>query len=542
MGSSLTQWLNKLSALFSSSEDKDLDQELSQVKLREHNSQKELHLKPELTSQELIACPGLSDTLSYEFASQYMILPLEETSSHIVCAVADPYQPLLREKAQALFGKPIHFKIGVGEQIQAAIEATYQKKLEDVDNQAQEVSSEGLIVYDLLQDVAGENLSTRVLNTILIEAIDSNASDVHFEPFENDASVRFRIDGVLFDQPFSHFILYNQIIARIKVMSNLDIAERRRPQDGRIKLRKGSREVDFRVSTIPVINGERVVLRLLNQDNVVVGLEGIGMPAEILNTFRQHTTYPEGIILVTGPTGSGKTTTLYSVMSELDQQTTNIMTVEDPVEYKLPGISQIGVNPKIGLTFAQGLRHILRQDPDVILIGEIRDQETASIAVQSSLTGHLVFSTLHTNDAPSSITRLIDMGVEPYLVSSSVIAILAQRLVRTICPHCKQEDTNFKQMLGQGFDADHPFQSIDKAYIGAGCEACHQTGYKGRSGLFELLLIDESLRSLIAQTSDANEIKKCAQAQGMKTLLDHGALLIREGKTSFEEVWRMTRG
>jgi general secretion pathway protein E len=331
------------------------------------------------------------------------------------------------------------------------------------------------------------------------------------------------------------------MLARIKVMAKLDIAEHRLPQDGRIKLQMGRREIDFRVSTVPVAGGERIVLRILDKGNVILGLDKLGMLPAVFEAFHQMISLPEGIVLVTGPTGSGKTTTLYSAICEMYNDTTNIMTIEDPVEYNLKGIAQIGVNPKIRLDFATGLRHILRQDPDIIMIGEIRDKETAEIAIQSSLTGHLVLSTLHTNDAPSSITRLVDMGIEPYLLSSTIVGVLAQRLVRRICPECKQSYVPTDRELESVGLHRHELTE-GKLYRGAGCASCYGSGYKGREGLYEMMTVNNAIKRQIVKSPDAVELRQIALGQGMVSLVNHGADLAKRGITTIAEVLCATRG
>ena len=375
-----------------------------------------------------------------------------------------------------------------------------------------------------------------MLNAILQEAIQQGASDIHFEPLETTLSVRYRIDGVLQKRHTPPKEYQSQLLTRIKVMARLDIAEQRLPQDGRIKLKLGGRQIDFRVSTIPVVYGERIVLRILDKSNVLLGLHKIGMCADVLEKFKNLIKMSEGIVLVTGPTGSGKTTTLYSALSEINSTHTNIMTVEDPVEYKLQGMAQIGVNPKIHLTFSTGLRHILRQDPDVIMIGEIRDKETADIAIQAALTGHLVLSTLHTNDAPSALTRMVDMGIEPYLLSSSVVGVLAQRLVRCICPHCKTAYTPTESELN-----DLGLQDVEELYVGKGCTECYETGYKGRLGIYELMIMSGSIKRKLVETADSVSLQKVALEENMQTLRQDGGRLVAQGKTTTAEVLRVTR-
>jgi len=367
-------------------------------------------------------------------------------------------------------------------------------------------------IEDLLES-ADDAPIIRMLNALLSQAVRERASDIHIEPYERHSSVRFRVDGTLREVVQPNRALHAALISRLKIMAELDIAEKRLPQDGRIGLRLGGRAVDVRVSTLPSAHGERAVLRLLDKSDGVLSLEAVGMQGDTLQRFEHLIHQPHGIVLVTGPTGSGKTTTLYAALSRLDAEQLNIMTVEDPIEYELPGIGQTQVNAKIELTFAKALRAILRQDPDVIMIGEIRDRETAQIAIQASLTGHLVLATLHTNDAPSAVTRLVDMGVEPFLLSSSLLGVLAQRLVRKVCPGC----------------------------AGSGCDACGHSGYQGRQGIFELMTVDEPLRALIHERAPEAALREHALSAGMVPLRHSGDALVAQGVTTAEEVWRVTR-
>jgi general secretion pathway protein E len=376
-------------------------------------------------------------------------------------------------------------------------------------------------VEDLLE-AANDAPIIRMLNALLTQAAKDGASDIHIEPYERSSSVRFRVDGTLREVVRPNKALHAALISRLKIMAELDIAEKRLPQDGRISLRIGGRAIDVRVSTLPSSHGERAVLRLLDKTESKFTLEGLGMSGEVLSAFDRLIQQPHGIVLVTGPTGSGKTTTLYASLGRVDTATTNVLTVEDPVEYELAGIGQTQVNPKIDLSFAKALRAILRQDPDVIMIGEIRDYETAQIAIQASLTGHLVLATVHTNDAPSSVTRLIDMGVEPFLLSSSLLGVLAQRLVRKLCVHCRRQDEH-----GQW----HP----------VGCEHCSHTGYKGRTGVYELMVADAAVQALIHNRAAESELFAAAQVAGLRSMREDGERLIREGITSPEEVVRVTR-
>jgi general secretion pathway protein E len=380
----------------------------------------------------------------------------------------------------------------------------------------------------------------KFVNQILGEALESRATDVHIEPFENQLRVRYRVDGVLQEAniPTNVRKFHAAIVSRIKILSHLDIAEKRLPQDGRIRLRVGGREIDLRVSVIPMIHGEAVVMRILDRGDAVLGLEHLGMSARDRGVWDRVLDLPHGIILVTGPTGSGKTTSLYAALSKINQTDLKIITIEDPVEYQMRGINQIQISTKTGLTFASGLRAILRHDPDVVLIGEIRDRETAEIAVQASLTGHLVFSTLHTNDAPGATTRLIDMGIEPYLVASSLEMVLAQRLVRLICSNCKEElPREEMDKLRAEFGNDVP----PAVYKGRGCRQCQNTGYRGRQGLFEMMPVTEDVRTLILERASSGTIRKVAIRQGMNSLRGDGWRLIKEGRTTVEEVIRMTK-
>ena len=390
-------------------------------------------------------------------------------------------------------------------------------------------------------DGAAEDASIiRFVNQVLRDAIELRASDIHLEPFEHEFQIRYRVDGVLQTIPVPAQIKRFQpaIVSRLKILSHLNIAEKRLPQDGRLKIRLDGNDVDIRVSVIPMLHGEAVVLRLLRQNSTLLGMGEMGMDARELKSFRRVLGLPHGIILVTGPTGSGKTTTLYTALNEINDQVRKIITIEDPIEYQLKGINQIQVSEKAGLTFARGLRSILRHDPDVILVGEIRDRETAQIAVQASLTGHLVFSTLHTNDAPGAVTRLIDMGVEPYLVASSLEAVLAQRLVRVLCKHCKQPDTS-------------PTTAAIKAQIGipaettvfraVGCRECRNTGYHGRHAIFEWMDIDNELRQLVLKNVSSGEIAAMAKKNGLRVLSEDGWRLVRAGTTTPEEVLRVTK-
>jgi general secretion pathway protein E len=484
----------------------------------------------------------------YAFAKKYVILPLEELESKIIVAVADPLDLAPLEELRFLLNTDIEAVYSPRETILSAIHDCYNTEdgaasqmIADLVDKNDDGRGDDIEVFDLLDQNRQQSPIIQLLNLILTEAIQQGASDIHFEPSENGMRVRYRIDGVLQNRHAPSNDYQTQLLTRIKVMSKLDIAEHRLPQDGRIKLRMGRREVDFRVSTVPIAGGERIVMRILDKGNVLLGLDRIGLLPSVFEQFKHLMSLPEGIVLVTGPTGSGKTTTLYSAIFEMADDEINIMTIEDPVEYNLKGIAQIGVHHKIKLDFATGLRHILRQDPDVIMVGEIRDKETAEIAIQAALTGHLVLSTLHTNDAPSAVTRLVDMGIEPYLLSSCVVGVLAQRLVRRICPSCKESyEPTVRELQSLGIDPSELVNNV--LYRGKGCGNCYNTGFKGRQGVYELMPVTNAITKQIVQSPDAIEMRRVALDEGMITLLRHGAELVKEGVSTVGEVLRVARG
>lgn len=489
----------------------------------------------------------LPERVPYSFVRNNRILPIEETDGCVVAASADPLNLDALDELRFMLDKEIKAVYTPEEILLRAINDCYHTQegaasefLANLSDGSKSAKKQDEIdVYDLLE-MKEEAPIVRLLNLILSEAIQQGASDIHFEPFENDLKVRYRIDGVLQSRHSPPREYQSQLLTRIKVLAKLDIAEHRLPQDGRIKLKMGGREIDFRVSTVPALHGERIVLRILDKGNVVLGIDQLGMLPSMLDDFRKLISLSEGIVLVTGPTGSGKTTTLYSALWEIYNEEINIMTIEDPVEYKLRGIAQIAVHPKIGLNFAAGLRHILRQDPDVVMIGEIRDTETAEIAIQAALTGHLVFSTLHTNDAASAIPRLIDMGIEPYLLSSTIVGVAAQRLIRCVCPNCRERyappETELEEL---GLTLDQLNGGV--LYRGRGCAHCYGSGYKGRHGIYELLTVDSTLQSLIAKNADVTELRKAAIEKKMIALRSHGAHLVRAGITTVSEVVRVSR-
>ena len=477
--------------------------------------------------------------IPYSFAKEKKVLPLRDTEGNLLIAIENPFDIELLNDLYLMTEekiKPIQLP---SEVIIQAIEEYYgdgsaKTLLSQMNDEEVEGSSDE--EYDLF-DQKDDSPVIRSLNAMIIEAVQQGASDMHFEPGEHSLVVRYRIDGVLQKRHIPSKEYQKQMITRIKVMAKMDIAQQRLPQDGRIKLVLSGREIDFRVSTVPVVHGERVTLRILDKNNVTLGLEDIGMPLDLLAKFRKMILKSQGIILVTGPTGSGKTTTLYSALSEICSPEVNVMSIEDPVEYKMENMAQIGVNPKIHLTFAKGLRHILRQDPDVIMIGEIRDVETAEIAIQASLTGHLVFSTLHTNSAPAAVTRLIDMGIEPYLISSSVIGVLAQRLLRTLCLECREKYTPSDEEL-KDLEVERALLPEGSLFRPKGCPHCHGSGYLGRRGIYEWMEVDEKVKTQILKSGDAAGIASVATYTSLKM---RGAHLALQGVTSTAEVLRVTR-
>lgn len=500
------------------------------------------HLEVSHIDHELIKRVPIS------FARRYRILPLRHEDGAVVVATTDPLETVALDDLRLLLGKPIRPVLTTGLALLACLNRVYDEAAspagaeqvmedmaaaENLDQLAHELDEP----QDLL-DATDEAPIIRLVNSVLFQAVRQRASDIHFESFERGLVVRYRIDGVLYPVLTPPKRLQSSIIARLKIMAGLNIAEKRLPQDGRFAIRTAGKDVDLRVSVLPTSHGERVVLRLLEKENRLLNLTEMGFSTDRLSSIQQLIQLAHGIILVTGPTGSGKTTTLYAALSQINAPDKNIITVEDPVEYQLLGIGQMQVNPKINLTFAAGLRSILRQDPDVIMIGEIRDRETAEIAIHASLTGHLVFSTLHTNDAASAATRLIDMGIEPFLVASSVMAVLAQRLLRQICPDCKKPyKPTVDELIRLGLDSKGPFTF----YRGAGCPNCSQTGYRGRTGIYELLVLDDEVRRLIGAKADSSVIKQAGIAKGMITLKQEGAMKVAQGVTTTEEVMRITQ-
>jgi general secretion pathway protein E len=499
---------------------------------------------PEDVNEELIR------KVPINFAKQARILPLRVTDDAVELAVADPLDTTVLDHARMLLQQNVTPFVALGATIVDAINSVYDRSVNEAEQLVGEMEAESLdsLAHELeepqdLLDTDDEAPIIRLVNSLLFRAAKERASDIHVEPMERELLVRFRVDGVLQEiiKPPKRY--QSSILSRVKIMAQLNIAEKRLPQDGRIRIKLAGRDIDIRVSTIPCTFGERIVMRLLDKTATLLDLAEIGMGPKILAQVDQAIHRAHGIMLVTGPTGSGKTTTLYGALSRINTPDLNILTVEDPVEYQLQGIGQMAINPKIGLTFASGLRSFLRQDPDVIMVGEIRDKETAEIAIQASLTGHLVFSTVHTNDSAGAITRLVDMGIEPFLVASSLTSILAQRLVRRVCPDCRAAYKPTAEELKEiGLtpkdlvDAGNP-----PLYRPAGCAACNRSGYRGRTGIYEFLPVDDEVRQLILKNVDSGTIKKAAVQRGMMVLLADGAHKVLAGETTIAEILSVTQ-
>ncbi len=483
--------------------------------------------------------------LNLKFLKHARAIPLAQDNGTLTVAMADPADYYTIQGLQLATGLQIQPKIARERDVLEALESTYGSG-HGTENGAAGEPGDAEFEYlsddeedvNHLRDLASEAPVIRLVNLLISRAVEQRASDIHIEPFENKLKVRYRIDGVLHDIDPPARGLQAAIVSRVKIMAKLNIAERRLPQDGRIKLRLMGREIDLRVSTLPTLYGESVVLRLLDRSSIVVNLDSLGFPDDNLRQFEKLINKPYGMILVTGPTGSGKTTTLYGALDKINSPDKKIITIEDPVEYQLFGVNQIHVKPQIGLTFANGLRSIVRQDPDVIMVGEIRDAETAEIAIQAALTGHLVFSTLHTNDAAGAVSRLLEMGVEDYLLASSLLGVLAQRLVRRVCNKCRQPAELAVEAMREIAGANGGEVQV---WEGRGCEDCANTGYRGRSGIFELLIVNDTVRQLILKRSSADIIKDAAVKLGMRTLREDGWQKVRSGATSVAEVVRVTQ-
>lgn len=490
--------------------------------------------------------PSILTRIPVAFLKRFGVLPLRFEGDGVRMAVADPLDLGPIDDVRLLLGRPVALSVASPRAIGNCINQVYDQATDAAEQVIEDLNTENLdLIANELQEpqdileATDEAPIIRLINSVLFQSVKRRASDIHFEAFERDFEIRFRIDGILYRilNPPKRF--QASIVSRIKIMAGLNIAEKRLPQDGRIGIKIAGRDIDIRVSIIPTAHGERSVLRLLDKSTSLLDMEQIGLLEDEKNLLNRLIRMSHGILLVTGPTGSGKTTTLYAALSRINSPDKNIITIEDPIEYQLKGIGQMQVNPKIELTFAGGLRSILRQDPDVIMVGEIRDVETAEIAVHASLTGHLVFSTLHTNDSAGAVTRLLDMGIEPFLVSSSVLAIIAQRLVRTVCSQCRRPYTpTDEEMTKLGI---RKRQEGLEFFRGLGCDDCMQTGYRGRSGIYEILIIDDEVRQMILNKTDANTIKTRAMGKGMRLLRQDGARKVLMGITTTEEILRVTQ-
>lgn len=478
------------------------------------------------TLPKLDALPASLSNLPAPFMRSRRLIPIEE-SGDLIKAASDRLDNLDRiSELEFMLSRRVQLVYAPSAEIDSLLAQLLRPGKPAIEKKEQSPKAE-------IFEQTDESPVAALLTSYISRAIEEGASDIHFEPKEEGLSVRFRIDGALVTRPFDYAGVRDQLLTRIRVLAGLDIAEHRLAQDGRIQFPIGARLVDLRVSVIPTANGQRIVLRILDKSKMLLDTTSLSMPGPLLASFKRLINKSEGIVLVTGPTGSGKTTSLYCALSEVNVESINIMTIEDPIEYRLEGISQMAVRPEIGMTFAEGLRHLLRQDPDVLMVGEIRDSETAKVAIQAALTGHLVLSTLHTNDAPSAVTRLVEMGVESYLLSSSLVGVLAQRLVRTICPKCRESYAPSTSELNDlGIQAEI-------LWHGTGCSACFGTGYSGRRAIFELLEITPALRGLISSTSDADKLALFAREQGMQTLLQSGAALVLSGGTTSKEIMRV---
>jgi len=492
--------------------------------------------------------PSLVSRVPIVFSKKHKVVPMKMENGILTVATPDPlnYEPL-DDLRLIIECQEVRVVLSSEREVVRAINRFYEQSADTPEEMIQSMDAESSdrILHELeetadLLDISDEAPVIKLVNLILFQAVKERASDIHIEPFQKELKVRYRIDGILYQRLDPPKRYQSAMVSRLKVMAKMDIAEKRLPQDGRIPIKIADKDIDIRVSIIPTTFGERVVLRLLDKQSLLLGMGEIGLSPDKHQTLQDLISRSNGILLVTGPTGSGKTTTLYAALSQINSPDKNIITIEDPVEYQLWGIGQIQVNPKIGLTFAHGLRSVLRHDPDVILVGEIRDAETAEIAIQAALTGHLVFSTLHTNNAASAATRLVDMEIEPFLVASVVRAIVAQRLIRVVCPECKEGYVPEPEMLKEVGITPEQLKG-GKVYRGKGCPACSGTGYRGRTGIYEILLVSETIRQLIMKKADSVSIGRQAVEEGMKTLREDGARKIIEGITALEEVLRVTQ-
>ncbi len=490
--------------------------------------------------------PEILNLVPAKYAEKYQIIPIEFKAERLILATAEPLNLEIIDNLREVLGYKIKIAITSYQQILTSLKKYYSSSLNSIANVLADFDENELAQYQTnglnlkntslaMENMANEAPIIRLVNTIISGALKDGASDIHLEPFEDEIKLRYRIDGVLQENAPPPVSIYPAVISRIKLMAGMDITERRLPQDGRIRLRVNNHDLDLRVAVIPTLHGEGIVMRLLNQESILLDLEQLGLGENNLKTLLQLIYRPHGMILVTGPTGSGKTTTLYAALQQLNNPSRKIITIEDPVEYQLKGINQIQVNTKLDFTFARGLRAIVRLDPDVILVGEIRDKETAEVAIQSALTGHLVLATLHTNDAASAFTRLMDMGVEEFLVASTVRGVLAQRLVRRICPYCKET------YQPSAHEVELIAGRVTPLFQGVGCEHCKEIGYKGQVGLYELLTTTEAIERLVMNRSSAHGIREAALSQGMQTLRDDGLQKVFQGLTSLGEVVRVTQ-
>jgi general secretion pathway protein E len=487
--------------------------------------------------------------LSVRYLRENLVFPLKREDGHILLAMAQPEDQELQAAMEVALKVPVVPVKAAEAEILEFIQAAYEpggpmsRLVGDLEAEELDVESEETAEIGHLRDMAREAPIIQLVNLLVLRAIQMGASDIHLEPFEDAFRVRYRKDGILYETESPPKGLQAAVLSRLKIMARLDIAERRLPQDGRFRLKVKGHDIDFRVSTLPTLMGESMVIRILDREKVILNLHGLGFPPKELEQFDQMIHKPYGMILVTGPTGSGKTTTLYAALESINSSEKKIITIEDPVEYRLAGITQMQVKSSIDLTFARALRHIVRQDPDVVLVGEIRDRETAEIAVHAALTGHLVFSTLHTNDASGAVTRLLEMGIEDFLLASAILGIIAQRLVRRICPECRTPVPPGYKMEEWRLIRDSMDWGTkpEQLFTGQGCPACAQTGYQGRTGIYEFLLVDDAIRPLILQRADASTLRQRAVGQGMKTMAADGWDKVAQGVTTVEEVLRVTQ-
>lgn len=500
---------------------------------------------PYLTSDQFPKEASVDHSISYEFLRDNLIFPVKMTEDTLTIVVADPDNDMALSNLRSAIGKRLEVRIGFAEDIIESLDAFYGSRgavmrrildvVQEEEDEAPASTAPETGEVSQLKDLAQDSGIIQLVTMLIENAVHDRCSDIHVEPFEHSLRVRYRVDGILHESQSFPKRMQPAISSRLKLMAQMNIAERRLPQDGRIKGVYDGREIDLRVSTLPTVHGESIVMRILDKSSAFYTLEELGFTEDLRAVYEKLIRLPYGMFLITGPTGSGKTTTLYGTLDKINSPDKKIITVEEPVEYQLPGVNQIHVRSKIGLTFSTGLRHIVRQDPDVIMVGEIRDVETAGIAIHAALTGHLLFSTLHTNDAPGAITRLMDMGVESFLVSSTLIGVMAQRLVRKICPDCREA-------YAPGDEVSAVFgRPVEKLYRGRGCQTCKGSGYKGRIGIFELLPVDEGMRLLIVENATSTRLKDYAISRGMRTLREDGLLKVLNGSTTLDEVMRVTQ-